>query len=74
MLLLSLLNALFFIQRLADGTQFAWAFLQNLSLLAVPIIFNARPEPRPTVWAKYFFYFFYPLHIFLLLLIRSRLN
>lgn len=71
--LLSILNTIFFIQRLADGTQFAWAFLQNLSLLAVPLIFLARPEKRPGPVVKYFFYFFYPLHIFLLLVLRSFL-
>lgn len=72
--LLSGLNLIFFIQRLAEGTPVTWAFLQVLSLLALPIIFKPRSEKRPGPVVKYFFYLFYPLHIFLLLVIRAVLN
>lgn len=71
--LLTLLNTLFFVQRLVDGTPFGWAFLQNLSLMALPLIFQIRDQKKPSIAMKYFFYFFYPLHIFLLLALRSVL-
>ena len=72
-LLLTALNTLFFIQRLVDGTPFGWAFLQNLSLLALPLILQIRDLKKPSPAMKYFFYVFYPLHIFLLLVLRSVL-
>lgn len=67
------LNALFTISRLDESTPLYWSLLQNLSLIAVPIIFHARPEPRPGLFRKYFFYVYYPLHIFLLLMLRITL-
>ncbi len=68
------LNALFTLSRLNESTPLYWSLLQNLSLLAVPIIFHARPERRPGPFRKYFFYVYYPLHIFLLLMLRTALQ
>lgn len=49
--------------------------LQFLSLFAIPLIFSRRlPETKPTVWWRYFFYIFYPLHFILLSLIAMWLK
>jgi hypothetical protein len=67
-----LINLLFTaIRILTDSTSLYWAILQNLSILAVPICYARFDEPRPSVWIKYSFYVFYPLHIVVLLLIRT---
>ncbi len=74
-ILLGFLNFLFFLLQLSDGSSFGFAILQSLSLLSLPIIFHfhGRPSRKPGFVQKYAFYLFYPLHIFILLLIRSRL-
>lgn len=44
--------------------------LQFLSLFAIPLIFSLKlPETKPSVWWRYFFYVFYPLHVITLSLI-----
>lgn len=69
------LNVLFTVSRLSEsGTPLYWSLLQNLSLLAVPMIFHSGRERRPGPFRKYFFYLYYPLHTFLLLMLRIALT
>jgi hypothetical protein len=67
-----LINVLYTVIRiLTHSAPPDWAILQNLSVLAVPICYARLNEPRPSVWIKYSFYIFYPLHIVIILLIRT---
>jgi hypothetical protein len=50
-----------------------WAVLQCLSVLAIPLCYLYDKERRPAPALKYFFYLFYPLHMFLLSLLRYLL-
>ncbi len=74
--LLLVLNIMFSLANLSEaGSSLFWSLLQNLSLLAVPVIFHtARERRRPGLLQKYFFYFYYPVHIFLLLVLRSVIS
>lgn len=58
------------IRLLGHQVPFDWAVLQLFSLLAIPLIISLQREKRPPAWQKYGFYAFYPLHIFLICLIR----
>jgi uncharacterized membrane protein YhaH (DUF805 family) len=51
-----------------------WAALQCLGILAVPLCFRLDRTERPGPVLKYFFYIFYPLHLFLLSLLRFLLQ
>lgn len=65
-------NLLFFpIRVLVQHVALEWAFLQLLSVLAVPLLFLPWPDRRPRPAAKYAFYLFYPLHIALLMLVAA---
>jgi len=74
--LLLVLNVMFSLGNLSQtGASLFWSLLQNFSLLSVPIIFHSRQQrKRPGSLQKYFFYFYYPLHIFLVLLLRVYLS
>ena len=52
---------------------FAWAIVQCLAILALPICYARQAESRPSAVVKYAFYVFYPLHVIILLLIRTFL-
>ncbi len=70
-----LLNALFIPVRLfLMHWPLDWTILQCLSVLALPLCVRFDRERRPGPVLKYFFYVFYPLHIFLLSLLRSLLS
>lgn len=69
-----LLNALFVPVRIfLMRWPLDWTVLQCLSVLALPLCYllNEGPKPKPAL--KYFFYVFYPLHLFLLSLLRYLL-
>jgi hypothetical protein len=69
----AVINIIFLIIRVTTGEPVAWPLIQCLSILALPICYARIKEPKPPVWAKYAFYLFYPLHIALLLFIRTLL-
>jgi hypothetical protein len=70
----SIINILFMIIRIADGnTPVYWAIMQCLSILALPLCYARIREKKPSTWAKYAFYIFYPAHIVVLLLVRTML-
>lgn len=47
-----------------------WAVLQCFAVIALPVCFRLDHDRRPGRFQQYFFYLFYPIHIFLLCLIR----
>jgi hypothetical protein len=55
---------------LTNWAAFAWAIVQCLAILALPICYARQAEHRPSAAVKYAFYIFYPLHVVILLLIR----
>lgn len=51
-----------------------WAVLQCLSVLGLPLCYRFDVNKRPGRAIQYFFYAFYPLHIFLLCLLHYLLS
>lgn len=67
-----LLNAAFLLYRIfAASVPFDWAVLQCFSVAAVPVCYRISEGKRPPWPVKYAFYLFYPVHIILLVLIRT---
>jgi hypothetical protein len=66
---INLVNAL--VSALTNWTGFAWAIVQCLAILALPLCYARQAERRPSAAVKYAFYVFYPLHVIVLLLIRT---
>ncbi len=46
-----------------------WALMEIFSAASIGIILLDKPRPKPAKWEKYFFYFFYPTHMVLLMFI-----
>ncbi len=66
-------NLLMSINNLYDNISVPYSFLQAFSSFAVPLFPLAFTGQRPGFLAKYAFYFFYPLHIVLLVVLRHFL-
>lgn len=67
-----LLNAFFLLFRIIEGiVPFDWAVLQCFSIAAVPLFSRISEGRRPSWPVKYAFYLFYPLHIIILVAIRT---
>lgn len=70
-----LLNALFVLLRIfLLNWPVDWAILQLFSILAVPLCGRLERNKRPPALVKYFFYLFYPLHIYLLSILRLLIS
>ena len=53
---------------------FYWSATQGFSLFALPLIFSIKEKgKKPSVLQRSFFYFYYPLHILLILYLRAKL-
>lgn len=80
MLRFALLNLLFIsasdtliTYRLISPELFSWSALQGFSVLAVPLMFRIKDSQRkPGLIQKYFFYFYYPLHIIFIMWLSRR--
>ncbi|NCA98743.1 MAG: hypothetical protein EOM70_05145 [Clostridia bacterium] len=68
------LNILFLLIRiLTTRASVYWAVMQLASLAAVPLMIAFQRDRKPPRWLKYVFYFFYPLHILALCVLRMAL-
>ena len=65
-------NVIMSLNNLMENVSLTYSFLQAFSSFSVPLFPLAFSGQRPQAWVKYFFYFFYPVHI-VVLSILSRL-
>lgn len=65
-------NLIMSLNNLMANASLTYSFLQAFSVFSVPLFALAFSGKRPNAFGKYFFYFFYPLHI-VVLAILSRL-
>jgi len=47
-----------------------WAVMEVFSVISIGIILLDKPRKKPAGWEKYFFYFFYPVHMVLLMIVQ----
>lgn len=60
--------------KLLPSDVFYWSATQGFSLFALPLIFSIKEkDKKPSLLQRSFFYFYYPLHILLILYLRTKL-